>query len=126
MGTIRSTVILWIQNIHKFIDEDKSYILHRSEEIQGGPKQEINWWSKRNLVLTKTYQTLNGKAYRGIISALEQDAEEEAERSGTALLDEAVHIDGGNVDGDGNSNGNTLNVNSETVGIGGTPSKSYN
>ena len=72
MNTIRQTVALWVRDIHKFIDEDRSYVLQRSEELKGGPKEEINWWSKRNLVLTKTYQTLNKPAYRGLIGALEQ------------------------------------------------------
>eukprot|EP01084_Bolivina_argentea_P170520 295481_1 len=83
---IRECVSVWIKNIYIFICDDRSYILHRSEEINSGPKDEINLWCKRNLVLTKTYQLLNKRAYRGIIAVLQQDAEEEAERNGTSLL----------------------------------------
>ena len=59
MDAVRQSVAEWVQNIHRFVDEDRSYVLQRSESLKGGPKEEINWWSKRNLVLTKTQQTLS-------------------------------------------------------------------
>merc|ERR1712130_4677 len=79
MNIIRETVIKWIENIYEFLCQT-------NDEINSGPKQEINFWSKRNLVLTKSYQLLLEPAYRGIIAVLQQDAEEEAERNGTSLV----------------------------------------
>eukprot|EP00485_Elphidium_margaritaceum_P015545 CAMPEP_0202728930 /NCGR_PEP_ID=MMETSP1385-20130828/185872_1 /ASSEMBLY_ACC=CAM_ASM_000861 /TAXON_ID=933848 /ORGANISM="Elphidium margaritaceum" /LENGTH=4770 /DNA_ID=CAMNT_0049395183 /DNA_START=131 /DNA_END=14440 /DNA_ORIENTATION=- len=86
MTLVRDTVKTWIGSIHKFISDDQTYILHRSEEINSGPKQEINFWCKRNLVLNKTQQLLDTSAFRGILSVLQTDAEEEAERNGTSLI----------------------------------------
>jgi len=118
MATLRQTVVHWVENIHRFIDEDTSYRLHRSDEMRGGPKEEINWWSKRNLVLTKSQQTLSLSAYRGLIAALQQDAEEEAERCGTALPSGTPHIDdAGDID-----DGIAPNADSSVLG---TPSSDH-
>ena len=105
MKILRECVSTWIKNVYKFICDDQTFILHSSNEINAGPKEEINFWCKRNLVLTKTYQLLNKSAYRGIIAVLQQDAEEEAERNGQSLLTDSVgspsNIDGNDINNDG-------------------------
>lgn len=72
MVIIHETVVTWIDNIYHFICNDPSRTLHSDEEIDSGPKEEINFWGKRLLALTKAHDLLKHSPYQGILAVLQQ------------------------------------------------------
>ena len=72
MVIIHETVVTWIDNMYQFICNDPSRIMHSDEDIDSGPKEEINFWGKRLLALTKASGLLRCSQYQGIIAVLQQ------------------------------------------------------
>ena len=66
MNVVRETATLWLTKIYMFIVSDTSYIVKRGEE--------------------EAPTLLKSRSHRALLAELEQDAEAEAERNGTALL----------------------------------------